>query len=71
MKLKIEKIKPLDIREMEDGEISDRKEKALNAFIEFWEQHGPILLTQSHFKIMNDIYNIAHEQLEWLERINA
>lgn len=69
--MKIEKIIPLDIREMEDGEISNRKEKALNAFIIFWEQHGAILLTQSHFKIMDDIYNIAQEELEWLERINA
>ncbi len=69
--MKIEKIIPLDIREMEDGEISDRKVKALNAFIEFWEQHGSILLTQSHFKIMDDIYNISQGQLEWLERINA
>lgn len=69
--MKIEKIKPLDIREMEDGEISNLKEKALNAYIEFWEKHGSILLTQSHFRIMNDIYNIAQEQLEWLERINA
>jgi len=69
--MKIEKIIPLDIRETEDGEISDRKEKALNAFIVFWEKHGSILLTQSHFKIMNDIYNIAQEQLAWLERTGA
>lgn len=69
--MKIEKIIPLNIREMEDGEIRDRKVKALNAFIEFWEQHGSILLTQSHFKIMYEIYNIAQGQLEWLERVNS
>ena len=69
--MKIEKIKPLNIREMEDGEISDRKVNALNAFIKFWEQHGSILLTQSHFRIIDDLYNIAQEELEWLERINV
>jgi|GEM_PF-2485546 hypothetical protein len=69
--MKIEKIKPLNIREMEDGEIRDRKVNALNAFIKFWEQYGSILLTQNHFRIIDDLYNIAREELEWLERINA
>jgi len=69
--MKIEKIKPLNIREMEDSEISDRKVNALNAFIKFWEEHGSILLTQDYFRSMDKLYGIAHEQLQWLERINA
>lgn len=65
------KILPLNIREIEDGENRDKKEKALMDFIAFWEEHGSILLTQDYFRSMDELYGIAQEQLQWLERINS
>lgn len=65
------RIAPLNIREMEDGEISYKKEKALKALILFWEEHGSLLLNYASFNCIDEYYDIAQEQLAWLEEVNA
>ena len=64
-------IEPLNLYELEDGEIRDKTEKALKAFVEFCEEHGAIMLTLNNIQVIEWLYTFAQEKLEWLERTEA